>query len=47
MVADAKSTLLDYLGRARRAMVFKTEGLSEYDVRRAWRISKLITNAPS
>ncbi|RLV50057.1 DinB family protein [Nocardioides mangrovicus] len=34
MVADAKSTLLDYLGRARRAMVFKTEGLSEYDVRR-------------
>lgn len=31
---DAKQTLVDYLQEAREAMVWKLEGLSEYDVRR-------------
>jgi uncharacterized damage-inducible protein DinB len=33
-VADAKSTLVEYLQSARGALVWKVEGLSEYDARR-------------
>jgi len=33
-VADPKSTLVDYLQSARDALVWKVEGLSEYDARR-------------
>ncbi|MCW2757326.1 MAG: DinB superfamily protein [Nocardioidaceae bacterium] len=34
MVADPKSTLVDYLTNAREAMLLKLDGLDEYDVRR-------------
>ncbi|MBB6626026.1 DinB family protein [Nocardioides sp. KIGAM211] len=33
-IADPKDTLLDYLQNAREALVWKLEGLPEYDVRR-------------
>ena len=34
MATDPKATLVTYLQRARDTLVWKLEGLSEYDVRR-------------